>query len=182
MDEATTQQRTRLEVLTVKSPCSVPWAEMTGTERVRSCAQCNKHVYDLTHHTAVEAEELLSRPGGACVRFYRREDGTVTTADCKVEEEKRTRRQRLGMFAMAGFAGLVALALPRGSREICLGRNGAHVHIDADSVLRTLPVLSTISAWVDPVTCTNEPAPQLPPLAKPRNLKRITTGFSNYTQ
>ena len=58
---------------------------MSGDERVRFCGQCHHNVYNLSEMTAKEAEDLLSRhEGKLCVRFYRREDGTVMTSDCPV--------------------------------------------------------------------------------------------------
>src|SRR4051812_43681240 len=37
----------RLDSLTVASPCSANWAEMTGDDRSRFCGKCEKNVYNL---------------------------------------------------------------------------------------------------------------------------------------
>jgi hypothetical protein len=58
---------------------------MSGDDRARFCGRCSKHVYNLTAMTRREAEELVVRTEGKlCVRFYRRADGTMLTADCPV--------------------------------------------------------------------------------------------------
>src|SRR5262245_10819613 len=69
----------------VASPCTARWADMTGDERARFCAQCQKHVYNLSEMTAEAASSLIrEKEGKLCVRFYQRADGTVLTADCPV--------------------------------------------------------------------------------------------------
>src|SRR5262245_27507793 len=72
-----------LDRLTLKTNCPVPWATMTGDERVRFCSQCNKRVFNIESLSRSEAEKLISdRANEPCVRFYRRPDGTVVTRDC----------------------------------------------------------------------------------------------------
>jgi hypothetical protein len=69
----------------VASPCSARWGHMVGDDRARFCAQCQKHVYNLSNLTADEAAALIrNREGGLCARFYRRADGTVLTSDCPI--------------------------------------------------------------------------------------------------
>jgi len=94
----------RLDNLRVASPCKESWAKMTGDERVRECARCEKQVFNLSQMTRAEAEDLLASRGiTACVRFYRRPDGTVMTQGCPVGA-KSTRR------SIAIAAGLIATA------------------------------------------------------------------------
>jgi hypothetical protein len=60
LDEAT--QRAKLPVLPnirVATPCRADWNNMTGDERVRACAECNKNVYNLSNMTRVEDEALI---------------------------------------------------------------------------------------------------------------------------
>jgi hypothetical protein len=77
--------RTRLERMGVSSPCSADWGAMHGDERVRRCAQCELDVFNLSELTRAEAQALVrARDGRLCVRFFRREDGTVVTKDCPV--------------------------------------------------------------------------------------------------
>ena len=96
-----------LSNIRVASPCSARWADMSGDERARFCAQCQKHVYNLSNLTTQEAVTLIqSKQGKLCARFYRRADGTILTADCPVGEGRVW--SRLKRFAAAAAALLVA--------------------------------------------------------------------------
>jgi hypothetical protein len=57
---------------------------MEGDERVRFCASCQQHVYNLSALTRAEAEAIVRQreTERVCIGFYRRADGTVMTADC----------------------------------------------------------------------------------------------------
>ena len=69
--------------LKVASPCAARWGHMIGDDRARFCAQCQKHVYNLSAMTAEEASALIrQKEGKLCARFYQRADGTVLTSDC----------------------------------------------------------------------------------------------------
>jgi hypothetical protein len=104
------QPRLSLDVLHVPSPCTVPWKSMNGTERVRHCNQCAKNVYNLSAMTADEANDLLASAAETpCVRFYRRYDGTVVTAERCSNGFTRTWRWCSGTLA-AVFFGLMSLA------------------------------------------------------------------------
>jgi hypothetical protein len=102
LDEA--RDRARLPVLDdvqVAAPCTADWNAMVGDDRVRHCGACDRDVYNLSGMTRGEAEALIaSRIGPLCVRFYRRSDGTVLTADCPVGAERR-RHRRLIIAAAA---------------------------------------------------------------------------------
>jgi hypothetical protein len=115
-----TRQTIPLEMLRIASPCHVAWEDMAGTNRMRFCQVCQEVVYDLSAMTRKEPAKLIRQKNGkACVRLYRRRDGTVLTRDCPVGA--RARRQRLCLFA-AGSC-LVAI-LAWGSALFCdyLGR------------------------------------------------------------
>lgn len=72
-----------LDIITVENPCGESWEGMRGDGPVRFCGLCRKNVYNLSAMTADEAEETIqAREGRLCVRFYRRQDGTVSTLDC----------------------------------------------------------------------------------------------------
>lgn len=74
-----------LDNIKVASPCSQDWDAMIGTERKRYCGECKLNVYNLSGMSRTEAENLLTNnEGRLCVRFYRRQDGTVLTQDCPV--------------------------------------------------------------------------------------------------
>jgi hypothetical protein len=99
-----------LNVLSVPSPCAVPWKSMAGGDRVRFCGECRKDVYNLSAMTAAEAEGLLRNAAAApCVRFYRRLDGTVVTTDrCGNRAARTWRRFTATLGAM--LVGLASLA------------------------------------------------------------------------
>jgi TonB family protein len=71
----------------VASPCSASWDSMEGDDKIRFCESCKLSVYNLSAMTAEEGAQLLSQRQSSdrlCVRFYKRSDGTVITADCPV--------------------------------------------------------------------------------------------------
>src|SRR5262245_39374576 len=75
----------RLKHVRVASPCKADWDEMIGTDRARCCGQCSLNVYNLSALTRDEAESLIARTEGRlCVRYYRRNDGSILTQDCPV--------------------------------------------------------------------------------------------------
>lgn len=74
-----------LDNIKIASPCSQNWDAMTGIGRKRYCGECKLNVYNLSGMTRAEAESLLiNSEGRLCVRFYRRQDGTILTRDCPV--------------------------------------------------------------------------------------------------
>jgi hypothetical protein len=94
-----------LDSAMIATPCHEPWDTMKGDDKVRFCGSCEKHVYNLSAMTSVDAESLLEETGGnLCARFYRRPDGTILTADCPVVV-KRRRRRRVVIATVAAVAG-----------------------------------------------------------------------------
>lgn len=75
-----------LDRVRIASPCDVPWASMTGDDKVRFCDQCKLNVYNVVSMSRDEAEALIrEREGGrVCLRLYLRRDGTIITKDCPV--------------------------------------------------------------------------------------------------
>jgi hypothetical protein len=99
-----------LDRVRIAAPCQTSWDAMEGDERMRFCTMCRKHVYNIAAMTSAEAETLIERSGDdVCARLYRRADGTVLTADCRVGLKLALYR-RLRRFAacVALFAGTVA--------------------------------------------------------------------------
>jgi len=93
-----------LRSVQIAAPCPVPWDDMEGDGAVRRCKLCAKDVHDLSAMTADEAERVLVVSGGtACVRLYRRPDGTVMTSDCAkgVEQVRERRNERIFLVAAA---------------------------------------------------------------------------------
>jgi hypothetical protein len=92
-----------LDGVRVAAPCAADWTEMTGSERVRFCARCEQHVYNLSALTKREAERLvMNKEDRLCVRFYRRADGTILTRNCPVG--LRALKRRASSLAGAVFA------------------------------------------------------------------------------
>ncbi|HLJ56423.1 MAG TPA: hypothetical protein VKT77_15395 [Chthonomonadaceae bacterium] len=100
-----------LQNVRVASPCRASWEEMDPVDgdRVRFCAGCRKRVYNLSALCQAEAEGLLrEHEGHLCVRYYRRRDGTILTADCPVG--LRAARRLVLARTKASFGACLALA------------------------------------------------------------------------
>lgn len=100
---------TPLPILSITTPCTVPWNVMHGDDRVRYCGQCRRQVFDLTNLTSAEVADLLGDGGSLpCVAFYSRADGRVVTADCSLSIRERTWKwlRRRAAWAAAVFASL----------------------------------------------------------------------------
>jgi hypothetical protein len=94
-----------LQAVRVAAPCHASWDAMTEVEgdRVKFCSGCQKRVYNLSAMGQAEAEGLLRRhEGKLCVRYYRRRDGTILTAECPVG--LRAARELAFRRAQASFA------------------------------------------------------------------------------
>lgn len=76
-------KKSTLDRIQISNPCFADWERMVGTEQIRFCSECNKHVYNLSGMTRGEAEALIaSAPRGRlCARLTREADGTTVTAD-----------------------------------------------------------------------------------------------------
>lgn len=74
-----------LDKVSVATPCPADWDRMVGGDRVRFCGPCELNVYNLSAMSRDDAESLIARTEGRlCVRFYRRQDGSILTEDCPV--------------------------------------------------------------------------------------------------
>jgi hypothetical protein len=105
-----------LDAVRVASPCKADWDAMQGDDRQRFCGQCEKHVYNLSAMTRAEAEDFVEvAEGKKCIRFFRREDGTILTQDCPegrvvTATGVRTGARFAALFGLlAGAAALVKL-------------------------------------------------------------------------
>jgi hypothetical protein len=81
---------------------------MTGSRLVRFCTECRKNVYNLSAMTTAEVDAILAS-GSPCVRFYRRADGTIVTADRCGNRFTRSWR-RFAVMLSAVLVGLASLA------------------------------------------------------------------------
>jgi hypothetical protein len=102
-----------LDDVRIASPCSARWEDMTGSDRVRFCASCQKNVFNLSGMKREEAIDLLrATDGRICARIYQRADGTVLSADCPVGLRLVARRaKRMAFGAVAASFGAVAAVL-----------------------------------------------------------------------
>lgn len=100
----------------IASPCPAKWEDMRGDDRRRFCNKCEKHVYNVVAMPRAEAEAMLrdAVEGTAempCLRIYRRNDGTILTADCPVGVKRKRRRAVVAGAAISAGFGLAAAAM-----------------------------------------------------------------------
>ena len=104
----------KLENLFIASPCRADWNEMSGDDRVRTCAACAKQVFNLSEMTRDEANGLIAeKRGNFCGRYYQRKDGTILLADCTVGGV--AAQKRSFVLAAALVAGTAYAKLRRGT-------------------------------------------------------------------
>lgn len=82
---------------------------MTGDERSRLCAGCERQVYNISALTPMETRDLIASHEGKrlCIRLFKRTDGTVITSDCP--KGLAAYRRRVTRFATAAFASILGL-------------------------------------------------------------------------
>jgi hypothetical protein len=109
-----------LDHVKVATPCSARWEEMAGDDRARFCSHCNLNVYNLSAMRRDEAEALVaSAEGRLCVRFYRRNDGTIITQDCPIGmQAARQRTFRRIRNTVAGATAMIAGTIWFGSSRL----------------------------------------------------------------
>ncbi len=95
---------------TIPDPCPMDWERMSGDDRVRDCAGCGKHVYNLTATSPDETDSLISaiheRGERRCVRLYRHPDGTLFASGCRPAPQGAARPWQFTIrFLMAVIAG-----------------------------------------------------------------------------
>lgn len=131
-----------LDRVHVASPCTAPWAEMAGDERVRFCGLCKLNVYNFSEMTRREVERLVAeKEGKLCGRYYARADGTIITKDCPVGWERVKKRMR------RTFAATVAVFLA--SVAFLVGLTG-FTRYSRTLRLRYLEPFKTIAERLDP--------------------------------
>jgi hypothetical protein len=137
-----------LDTLQIAAPCKADWDEMIGDEQVRYCGQCEKNVYNLSAMPRAEAEALLvEREGTVCVRLYKRQDGTVLTADCPVGVRRR-RRRRLAVATLGG--GLMAAAASIVPRSAVMGEPPLIRTMGAVAQMTDVPANPESTATLEP--------------------------------
>ena len=130
-----------LEQISVASPCHEPWDDMTGDERKRFCDRCEKHVYNFSAMTEAEIQTMLGKgDDDLCIRFYRRPDGTMLTADCPVGRQiVRRRRFFIAAAAVADYRPATVVAKK-------IKKNDIEMSID---LVRCPDILASVAALDD---------------------------------
>ncbi len=155
-----------LERMHIAAPCNAAWDQMQGDDRVRFCGQCEKNVYNLSEMTRADAESLIATTeGNACVRYYKRADGTVRTTDCAVGVSKRRRRRVLAVVGASAVAGAALVAVQASTRSTSVHGNvgdpGAQMLQGQVAIVR--PPSPPPPQHVDPAADPN-PHPRVRPL------------------
>ena len=71
-----------LDRVSIGTSCQTDWEAMDGDDNKRYCEQCEKHVYNLSQMSRVQAEALIASTNGKlCARFERRPDGSIVTTE-----------------------------------------------------------------------------------------------------
>ena len=65
----------------IAKPCSADWSAMDGDDRRRLCAQCNKHVHNLSALPPRLLRRFVEQHDGTeCIGYAVRENGDIITA------------------------------------------------------------------------------------------------------
>jgi len=159
----------------IATPCHASWDEMHGDDRVRFCGSCRKNVYTLDGMSKREIRTLFEETEGrACVRLYRREDGTVLTADCPVGLAAKAKAAARRAYAMSMFlvvtlaTGVLALVFGRWSSKPACDVvtdvvNDPHAEGRMMGAPPPPPVEHFMGAMVAPERTLGEPLPMPPP-------------------
>jgi hypothetical protein len=144
-----------LDHVDVAAPCPADWDAMIGNRQVRFCGQCQLNVYNLSEMSRDQAENLISRTEGRlCIRFYRRKDGTILTANCPVGlgaiRRRLTRRAKAAVSAILGFlAGVSSYAGVRGlSADVALNQAASPAMIWMESNIKKVGPRVTMGVMV----------------------------------
>ena len=68
----------------IASPCEESWDDMSGDDKCRHCALCDKNVYNFESMDEAEILGLLKSGNEVCARVFAREDGKVLLDDCSI--------------------------------------------------------------------------------------------------
>lgn len=102
-------KKSLLDSVEVKTPCDESWENMRGNDAVRFCSHCAKSVHNLSALTRVEARKIVAASNGKiCVRYIKRPDGTLQTADRPFYQVGR----RATRIAAGAFGAALALSAP----------------------------------------------------------------------
>lgn len=146
-----------LDDVRVATPCNASWDKMRGDERTRFCGTCAKNVYNLSEMSRAAAMTLVrEKEGHLCVRFYRREDGTMLTDDCPVGLRAVRRPLRWMAGTMALFlTPLLTFGIVLAGGKLGSATPGTSSGAATLSRLRAVQPFKTIADWIDPPAATS---------------------------
>jgi hypothetical protein len=102
--------RSALDDVTVATPCSLRWEDLSGDGTRRFCDHCRRHVHNLSALSRPAAEALLAERGAAgqrlCATYLVRPDGSLVTAE-EAAPRPRLARLRAAAALAAGLFGLL---------------------------------------------------------------------------
>jgi hypothetical protein len=104
-----------LQSVSIASPCTARWEDMTGDEKTRHCGECGLNVHNFG---AMSEDEIagvlrikLDDPAArVCARIYQRADGTMLTEDCPKGLAAVRARVRRSFVRIAAAIGLMSAA------------------------------------------------------------------------
>jgi hypothetical protein len=177
------------EDLPIPSPCNADWNTMTAAGRKRFCADCKKHVHDLSKLTEPEAQALLAAPPseGLCVRYIYNTRGDVMfqVVDTSLVPASNLNRAKAQLRASALA---VASALAATSATACMGAplRPARTHTEAGPVATATPLpiraQGATAASSSPVTntVTAQPSGPVPATAAPVATEQMRIEMGEY--
>jgi len=118
-----------LSDIAIAAPCQAKWEDMQGDDVARFCGMCELNVYNVAEMTGQEVADLMTKSEGrACLRLYRRQDGTLITKDCPVGvtvqerlERVRRRMQTAAAVVLAFLHIPAAMAQDKGNSSARMG-------------------------------------------------------------
>lgn len=106
-----TMAKNLIDRISVESPCSESWDEMTGNANVRFCSHCSKDVHNLSEITRKQAEALIKRSNGKlCVRYRADQNGRVINQPPMLTKITRRATVAAGVLAASLAAGTAVYA------------------------------------------------------------------------
>lgn len=150
----------------IASPCGVDWNGMTLADaKRRFCAECQKHVHDLSQMTRAEARALLSSAATEklCVRYLYDERGEVWFAPEAAPLVAPGRLARMKRFALTAAAVAAPLSL-----TACMGEMPPPPQPPMPTTAeRAAPPSPTVNV-ATPAPTAGPAAPPAPKAASPR--------------
>lgn len=138
--------------LKIVRPCSQDWNGMEGDERKRFCAQCGKHVFNLSAMTEHEGKAFAEETQGReCVAYVQSSDGAIATPN----------RLERAMLRLSGrlprMAAMVSMLLPAALVSCTSRKPTGHPVTPGMPMMPPDPVTRTIRQQPDGPMTLGEP-------------------------